>query len=301
MIGAAARARRSVRLFRLGLSTLLGRPRGYFLPYRYAAAAPRSPRAYPAVEDALRAHEPAFLRVLAAIEEHGRALETIGRGASSPPEPRWDQGWFPRLDAAAAYVLVRGLAPRRIIEVGGGHSTRFLARAIRDGGLASELITVDPHPRATLDGVAARHVAAMVETVDPALFRSLGPGDIAFVDSSHILVPGSDVDFILNIVLPSLPAGVYVHFHDVFLPDDYPAEWVWRGYNEQTALPGLIVGGAYEPVFASRYVTTRMKGQLGGSVLDRLARVEGAHESSLWLKKRAPASNGIAAAAGVAP
>src|SRR3989337_782513 len=58
-----------------------------------------------------------------------------------------------------------------------------------------------------------------------AAFPPLGEGDILFIDSSHQLKPGSDVEFLLKAVLPMLPAGVRVHFHDIFLPDDYPASW----------------------------------------------------------------------------
>ena len=35
------------------------------------------------------------------------------------------------------------------------------------------------------------------------------------------LLPGSDVDWLFNHLLPTLPAGLRVHIHDVFLPDDY--------------------------------------------------------------------------------
>jgi hypothetical protein len=73
-------------------------------------------------------------------------------GPDNPPEPRWNQDWFPRLDALAAYVMVRRAQPARIIEVGAGHSTRFLARAIHDGYLPTRLTSIDPQPRATLSG-----------------------------------------------------------------------------------------------------------------------------------------------------
>ena len=72
----------------------------------------------------------------------------------TPPEPRWNQDWLPRLDALAAYVTVRQVRPARIVETGAGHSTRFLARAVRDGGLNTEITSLDPEPRATLNGLS---------------------------------------------------------------------------------------------------------------------------------------------------
>jgi len=86
------------------------------------------------------------VNVLGWIEDLAPELEAIG--ADRPPQPRWDQDWFPRLDAAAAYAIVRKTQPRRIVEVGSGHSTRFLARAVADGKLETEITAIDPQPRA---------------------------------------------------------------------------------------------------------------------------------------------------------
>jgi hypothetical protein len=99
-------------------------------------------------------------------------------------------------------------------------------------------------------------------------------------------MPGTDVDRLVLDILPRLAGGVLVHAHDVFLPDAYPAEWAWRGYNEQLLVGALIQGGAFEIVFASRYVTLRMARRLDGSVLAALPLAAGAYETSLWLRKR---------------
>ena len=266
-----------------GLATVLGlAKRGFFIPYRHAAEVQR--RGYPAIADLLGRREDAFAAVLGVIEGYAEALEAIG--PDTPPEPRWNQGWFPRLDAAAAYAMVRHHAPRRIVEVGSGHSTRFLARAVRDGAIACEITAIDPQPRASIAGLPVRTIASTVQDADDAPFAALGPGDLLFIDSSHVLMPGSDVDFLLNRVLPALPAGAFVHFHDIFLPEDYPESWTWRGYNEQAAVAALIAGGeAYEIVFASHYVVTAMADRLAKTVLARLPLVEGAIENSLWLRK----------------
>jgi predicted O-methyltransferase YrrM len=89
-----------------------------------------------------------MVSLLDSIEQHAADLEKIG--AAPPPAPRWNQDWFPRLDAAAAYAMVRALRPRRIVEVGSGHSTRFMARAVEDGGLPTQILAIDPAPRAAL-------------------------------------------------------------------------------------------------------------------------------------------------------
>jgi hypothetical protein len=274
------RGRGHRRRFGMALATLLGRARGFFIPYRYAATV--EPCAYPAIETRLAACVPAFDSVLAEIERHGERLERM-RGPA--PQPRFDQGWFPTLDAAAAYAIVRRARPARIVEVGSGHSTRFLARAIADEALATELVCIDPAPRAPLRGLPVRWIEDVVQRAPAACFAHLRSGDVLFVDSSHVLMPGTDVDWLLNRVLPGLAAGVLVHFHDVFLPDPYPAAWAWRGYNEQQALAPLLHGPTYACLFASHYIASRSPERLDRGVLARLPRA-GAPEGSLWLAKR---------------
>lgn len=218
------------------------------------------------------------MNVLGWIEDLAPALIAIG--SDPPPEPRWTQDWFPRLDAAAAYAIVRMTRPAQIVEVGSGHSTRFLARAVRDGKLATRITAIDPEPRASIAGLDVHPLRQPVQACDARLFAALAPGDILFIDSSHQLKAGSDVEFLLERVLPRLASGVRIHFHDIFLPDDYPAEWAWRRYNEQAAVAALIADG-YTLEFSSH----RASGGVNG-VLARLPLLAGAKETSLWLTKR---------------
>jgi predicted O-methyltransferase YrrM len=278
----AARAR--WRRLRLGLPTVLGlRSGGFFIPYRHAAAT--HPADYPALAPRFDAAEPAMRALHAAVDAHAPDLLRIADGEGPA---RFDQDWFPRLDAAAAYALVRTRRPARIVEVGSGHSTRFLARAVADGGLPTAITCIDPAPRASLARLpSVRHVPALLQDADPAPFARLAADDVLFIDSSHVAMPGSDVDRLFLDVLPRLAAGVLVHVHDVFLPDAYPARWAWRGYNEQGLVGALLAGGGYDVEFASRWVATRRPGWLAAGVIARLPLVPGAFESSLWLRKRA--------------
>jgi predicted O-methyltransferase YrrM len=275
-----------LRRLRFGLLTLLGiRQRGFFIPHRYADHVPtremRGP--YEAIERIFKTDEPVFSAFLERLDHYAVALATI---EGTPPEPRWDQDWFPRLDAAAAYVLVRESRPRRIVEIGSGHSTRFMARAARDSGLAVEITAIDPAPRATLDPLPVTLIRAPLQEAGVAPFEPLAAGDVLFIDSSHVLMPGTDVDILLNRILPALPPGVLVHIHDVFLPDDYPPDWEWRGYNEQLAIATLLQGGAYRLLWASHYVSSRMPESVAASAASRLELKPGARESSLWLVKQ---------------
>ena len=276
--------RARLRRFGLGLATLLGRPRGFFIPYRYAAILPARPLPpLPAVERLFKRAAPTMRAHLAAIERYGIDLAAI---AGPAPQPRFDQDWFPTLDAALLYALVREQRPARILEVGSGHSTRFLARAVGDGGLTRTTIkAIDPAPRADLGALPVTLARRTLTEADLGRTRELSAGDMLVIDSSHILMPGSDVDLLLSRLLPELAAGVFVHLHDVFLPDDYPRAWWWRGYNEQNALVPLLLGGGYRVEFASHYVRTRLAEALQRSVVARLPAKAGGHPASLWLSK----------------
>lgn len=299
------RARR--RRFALGLPTVLGaEPRGFFIPYRYAATLPdaASLPVYDAIESLFQSQRDAFARVLDDLGIYNAAFAAIVAESHANQAPgsqvigaaRFDQDWFPTLDAAIAYRMVRALRPQRIVEIGSGHSTRFMARAIADGGLSTILTAIDPAPRAAIASLAIEHVA---DTVPPQrdggdavarfgvarAIERLGAGDFLFIDSSHILMPGSDVDYLFNRVLPMLPAGAIVHVHDILLPDPYPDAWTWRGYNEQNALVPWLAGGAFRPLFASHFAATRMTGELARSAVAGLPTALGAIPASLWLMR----------------
>ena len=274
-----SRARR--RTVSFGLQTVLGlRQKGFFIPMRGASsAAAWADRPFAAMAEKFRAAEPAFQAHLDAIDALAADLGAI---KGPPPEPRFDQTWFPRLDAAALYTAVRTLRPQRIVEVGSGHSTRFLMRAVREGALATDVTAIDPQPRADIGGLNLTLHRKTLQDTGLAPFASLTAGDILFVDSSHVLMPGTDVDIILNHVIPALPAGVIVGFHDVFLPSPYPAAWPFTAYNEQNAVAPLLTGASL--VFASAYVVSAMQAAFAASWAGRQPIEPGARESLILLR-----------------
>lgn len=250
---------------------------GFFIPYRHAASV-QPPAPYPAFEALFSKAEPEFRSVLAEIEAHATELRALN---GPPPRPRWDQDWFPRTDGAAAFALVASRRPSQIIEVGSGHSTRFMAEAVRAAGLSTKITCIDPQPRAALLDLPVNWTGELLSDAHIPLFEALQPGDIAFFDSSHILVPGSDVDMILNRIIPVLRPGVLIHVHDILLPDPCPPEWEWRGYAEQNGLGPWLLSGGIRPLFSSHYAVTRMQAASHG-LLSELPLREGAFETSLW-------------------
>jgi hypothetical protein len=263
----------------LGLPTVLGfTPRGWFIPHRYAPLLP-PPGAqppYPAIEAMFERQVDTFNAVIDLIDTQADTLGALNG--------LLDQAWFPSLDAAVAFATVRARQPKRIVEVGSGHSTRVMARALSSTG---SLVAIDPAPRADIADLAGvRIVSSTLQAAPPDLFDALETGDLLFIDSSHILMPGSDVDLLFNRVLPRLPRGVMVHIHDIFLPFDYPSVWGWRNYNEQQGVVPLLTTGAYAPLFSSVWAERHMADRLARSAVAKLPKAAGAMPTSLWLEKR---------------
>ena len=182
---------------------------------------------------------------IAEILAHAERLAAIPmRGNAATGDPYWVNGFLPGLDAAALYTQVARRAPRRYVEIGSGHSTRFAARAIRDGGLATRIVCYDPAPRASVAGLAHEvHRARLEDLPAGEIAQAVGAGDILFYDGSHRAFENSDVTVFFLEVLPRLPAGVLVQVHDICLPYDYPPGWEGRWYSEQYVLAAWLLGG----------------------------------------------------------
>jgi len=158
--------------------------------------------------------------------------------------PRWQNGWFPVLDAITLYGMLAIHNPRWYVEVGSGYSTMFARQAIKDHTLRTSIISIDPFPRAGIDQICDRIIRQPCEDVDPQFFDSIGSEDVLFVDNSHRSFPNSDVTVFFTEILPGLPSGMIYGLHDIFLPLDYPDEWRSRFYNEQYLLASYLIGGA---------------------------------------------------------
>lgn len=159
---------------------------------------------------------------------------------ATPPagasEPSWKNDWFVGIDLVALYSLVALRQPRLYLEIGSGQSTSVARRAVRDHALSTRIVSLDPEPRSEIDAICDEVVRSRLEDCDTALFKRLQPGDMLFFDGSHRSFQNSDVTVFFLEVLQSLPSGVLVHVHDIWLPYDYPRVWSDRYYSEQYLL-----------------------------------------------------------------
>ena len=156
--------------------------------------------------------------------------------------------YFTSPDAEVAYALVRLLHPKCIIEVGSGNSTHLFREAITDGELNTKLVSVDPSPRREIESVADEVIRRRLEDLSPSELQDvLQPDDILFIDSSHEIRSGNDVVTLFLDVLPRLHSGVVIHVHDIFLPFEYPREWIIRNtlnvnWSEQYLVQAMLQG-----------------------------------------------------------
>ena len=152
-------------------------------------------------------------------------------------------------DAIILFCMIRKLRPRRILEIGSGHTSALILDTNEryfDGGI--ECTFVEPHPQLLLSLLRSsadhepRLIPRKLQDVNLTLFDTLEAGDILFVDSSHVLKAGSDCQLLFSDILPRLNPGTFIHFHDVFDRFEYPPEWLreGRGWNEQYALRAFL-------------------------------------------------------------
>lgn len=214
--------------------------------------------------------------------------------APTATEPGWKQfpQWLFGLDGVSLYGFLRLLSPRQYVEIGSGTSTKFIARARRDGGLNTRITSIDPHPRAEIDALCDEVIRAPLESADLTIFRQLQEDDIVFFDGSHRAFMNSDVVVFFLDVLPSLPAGVLVGVHDIYLPYDYPRNFAERYFSEQYLLACYLLAhsGVMSPVLPCYYVGWE-PGLRG--ILDPLWREERMREVetygvTYWFRTRAP-------------
>jgi hypothetical protein len=195
-------------------------------------------------------------------------------------------------DGSVLHAMIRHLRPRRIIEVGSGWSSACTVETVeRYLDWRCELTFIEPHAELLhrLIGPAEERVAILpmrVQDVPSDTFSVLEPGDILFIDSTHVLRTGSDVWYELFVILPRLRPGVVVHFHDMFWPFEYPRDWTVdenRAWNEVYAVRALLTENrTWDILFFNSYFA-RFEPALIASTYPRFLRNTG---GALWLQRR---------------
>jgi predicted O-methyltransferase YrrM len=220
--------------------------RHYYEPFVDEASLPRpldTERALPGIDWAM-ANQLRFLSEL----RYERELTDLDARRTSDLDYRLNNGSFESGDAEFLYQVIRARKPRRLFEIGSGHSTLIARRAIRKNeeeipGYTCKHLCIEPYEMPWLEATGVRVLRQKVEEVDRQIFQELEENDLLFIDSSHMIRPQGDVLAEYLEILPTLRPGVIVHIHDIFSPRDYPREWVinrmWL-WNEQYLLEAFL-------------------------------------------------------------
>ncbi len=201
---------------------------------------------------------------------------------------------YESVDAELLYAIVRARKPARVLELGSGYTTLLIGAATSrnvEEGAATEHVAYDPFPRAHIVGEAPPPPTRFEPTSATALpleeFARLQAGDILFVDTTHTVKLGSDVNHIVLDVLPALAPGVIVHFHDIFLPWEYPRVWFEQMdyfWAEQYLLQAFLAfNDAFEVLLPAQAIA-REHGERLGRVVPSFG--PGVSPAAFWLVRR---------------
>jgi predicted O-methyltransferase YrrM len=205
----------------------------------------------------------------------------------------YHNGFFETVDAEIAYSMVRRYKPQRIVEVGGGYSSRVMAAALdmnfKQDGVRGELVTIDPFPdrfpqKALSDRVHL--IPQTIQNVDLEVFLSLRDGDFLFLDSSHVVGIGSDVVREYLEIVPRMAKGVIIHAHDIFIPGDYPRHSVLHNlafWSEQYLLQALLT---FSPKFAVLWGSSFMQSRAKPAMVKAFPQWQHSYRNMPKIKRR---------------
>jgi predicted O-methyltransferase YrrM len=263
-----------------------------FLDYKVSFA-PRYGHGKPphkGLNDVISAGNAAYADFLQEVVKYKDALQEIRPTGveTDANQPAWNNGFLPGLDIAAIYTMLAVHQPKKYIEVGSGNSTKVAYKAKKDQQLSTEIVSIDPYPRAEIDHLADKVVRKPFEDVGYEEILALEANDILFIDNSHRVLPNSDATVFFLEILPLLKPGVIVHIHDIYLPYDYPQFMCDRAYSEQYMLAAFVLANPekYRTILPNYYISehTELK-----TILEPLwnhPNLEGVerHGGSYWLQ-----------------
>jgi hypothetical protein len=188
------------------------------------------------------------LRTDATINRFGHGSEAVSNTYCNTP------------DAEIYGSMILGKRPRRIVEVGSGFSTLIARKSVAFAGYDTKIVVIDPFPRTDVKAVVDELNLMPVEQSGLAV-SDWSSDDILFIDSSHICRTRGDLPYLFCNVIPSLPAGVLVHVHDIFLPYDYPNLYDQWCHSEEYLLSCMLAFSKRYKVLLATHWLSREHGE----------------------------------------
>ncbi len=221
---------------------------------RYGHGKPPHEELYSIIDAQRRSYEQLIDKALT-YKEQIWSIKDSGQ-EKDPTQPAWNNDFLPGLDIIGIYTMLAEFKPRRYIEVGSGNSTKVAYKAKVEQGLSTEIVSIDPMPRAEIDQLADTVMRQPFEDIDLSILNDLSENDILFIDNSHRILPNSDSMVFFMEILPRLRKGVIVHIHDIYLPYDYPQFMCDRFYSEQYGLAIYLLANPqkYSPLLPNYFI-----------------------------------------------
>jgi len=201
----------------------------------------------------------------------------------------YKNGFYSYSDAILLYCMIRHLKPHKIIEVGSGFSSSVtLDTNEKFMGNSINCTFIEPYPK-RLESLLRNNDNVTIhkkrlQEIPIEIFGELNKNDILFIDSTHVAKFNSDVNYVFHKILPVLANGVYIHFHDVFYPFEYPREWLLEGraWNEQYMLRAFL---EYNNDFKIVLFNTYLESMYESKIKNQFPLLYKNTGGSIWIKK----------------
>ncbi|MEI8037378.1 MAG: class I SAM-dependent methyltransferase [Verrucomicrobiota bacterium] len=197
-------------------------------------------------------------------------------------------------DCVFLYGMMRKYQPRRIIEVGSGHSSALMLDTNEfffDNKIQHTFIEPHTERLETIlkesDRLHNRIIRDKVQNVKIEEFEILERDDILFIDSTHVSKIASDVNYIMFEILPALKPGVLIHFHDVFHGFEYPRHWILDNrwfWNENYLLHAFLMHNKNYEIVALNSYLQRIRAEWFANEMPECL-IGSADTGSIWMRK----------------
>lgn len=171
---------------------------------------------------------------------------------------------FHTLDAFIYLKFLIANKPKNILEIGSGNSTKIALcykRIMESRNFNVNITCIEPFEVNWLENVQGINlIRKKVEDTD--IVNDAKKFDLLFVDSSHVVKIGGDIEYIYTQIIPSLGKDSFIHIHDIFSPEVFPEKWRYdsmRLWAEQVLVDSLVASNALQHLFSLSSLSLKYK------------------------------------------
>jgi hypothetical protein len=230
---------------------------------------------------------------VALLESFTRYYDQMTFTPLQDPKHRYyfENRYFTYADGTSLFLMLAHFKPSRVIEVGSGFSSALMLD-MASGMLKdkTELSFIEPYPDTRLRGLVRpgdkfNLIERFLQDIEIGFFKTLKANDVLFIDSSHVVKTGSELNYLFFEIFPVLAPGVIIHFHDIFYPFEYPQDWVneGRSWNEAYFLRAFLMHNRDVDILLFTSYLQQIHNAWIGKNLNFLMKDRA---SSLWLVKK---------------